>query len=93
MIAQRRFKKLKYDYRHHIEVLRLRKKEEKELEDQGNKRAKEIAEQHYRVSRILRALWIAEVYTIFLPQFPGENARAGEKRDRNRDGGQTKNGD
>lgn len=49
MIAQRRFKKLKYDYRHHIEVLRLRKKEEKELKDQGNKRAKEIAEQNYRV--------------------------------------------
>lgn len=38
-----------YDYRHHIEALRLKKKEERELKEAGNKRAKEIAEQNYRV--------------------------------------------
>ncbi|KAJ9583263.1 hypothetical protein L9F63_022396, partial [Diploptera punctata] len=48
LIAQRRFNKLKFDYRHHIEALRLRKKEERELKEAGNKRAKEIAEQNYR---------------------------------------------
>jgi len=30
--------------------LRLKKKEERELKEAGNKRAKEIAEQNYRVS-------------------------------------------
>lgn len=49
LIAQRRYKKLKYEYRLHIEALKMRKKEEKELKDQGNKRAKEIADQHFRV--------------------------------------------
>uniref|UniRef100_A0A348G641 Myosin VIIa n=1 Tax=Odontomachus monticola TaxID=613454 RepID=A0A348G641_ODOMO len=48
LIAQRRYKKIKYEYRLHVEALRLRKKEERELKDQGNKRAKEIAEQNYR---------------------------------------------
>ncbi|XP_046401684.1 myosin-VIIa isoform X2 [Ischnura elegans] len=48
MIAQRKFMKLKYEHRHHLEALRLRKKEEKELKDAGNKHAREIAEQHYR---------------------------------------------
>lgn len=48
MIAQRRYKKIKFDYRHHIEALRLRKMEERELKEAGNKRAKEIAEQNYR---------------------------------------------
>ncbi|XP_076283183.1 unconventional myosin-VIIa ck isoform X2 [Lasioglossum baleicum] len=48
LIAQRRYKKVKYEYRLHVEALRLRKKEERELKDQGNKRAKEIAEQNYR---------------------------------------------
>ncbi|XP_051159362.1 myosin-VIIa [Leptopilina boulardi] len=48
LIAQRRYKKIMYEYRLHVEALRLRKKEERELKDQGNKRAKEIAEQHFR---------------------------------------------
>lgn len=39
-----------FDYRHHIEALRLKKKEERELKEAGNKRAKEIAEQNYRVN-------------------------------------------
>jgi len=52
LIAQRRYKKIKYEYRLHVEALRLRKKEERELKDQGNKRAKEIAEQNYRVNLI-----------------------------------------
>ena len=54
LIAQRRYKKIKYEYRLHIEALRLRKKEERELKDQGNKRAKEIAEQHFRVLQKLK---------------------------------------
>jgi len=37
----------------HVEALRLRKKEERELKDQGNKRAKEIAEQNYRVNMMI----------------------------------------
>lgn len=48
MIAQRRFKKIKYERRTQVEALRLKKKEERELKDAGNKRAKEIAEQNYR---------------------------------------------
>lgn len=48
MIAQRRYKKSKIDHKKHIEALRLKKKEERELKDAGNKRAKEIAEQNYR---------------------------------------------
>lgn len=48
MIAQRRFQKIKFEQKRHIEALRLKKKEERELKDAGNKRAKEIAEQHYR---------------------------------------------
>lgn len=51
LIAQRKYKKVKYEYRLHIEALRLRKKEERELKDQGNKRAKEIAEQHFMVRK------------------------------------------
>lgn len=47
MIAMRRYRKLREDYRKYNEVLRLRKIEEQELKHQGNKRAKEIAEQHY----------------------------------------------
>lgn len=50
MIAQRRYKKLKYEYRLHLEALRIRKKEERDLKDQGNKHAKEIADQHFMVS-------------------------------------------
>ncbi|GLG95789.1 uncharacterized protein GBIM_02686 [Gryllus bimaculatus] len=37
-----------YDYRHQLEALRLRKKEERELKEAGNKHAKEIAERNYR---------------------------------------------
>ncbi|XP_055389301.1 myosin-VIIa isoform X2 [Condylostylus longicornis] len=48
MIAMRRYAKLREDYRQYNEVLRLRKLEEQELKHQGNKHAKEIAEQHYR---------------------------------------------
>lgn len=48
MIAQRKYRKIKFDQKHHFEALRLKKKEEKELKDAGNKRAKEIAEKHYR---------------------------------------------
>lgn len=48
MIAQRKFKKVKFEQKRLIEAMRLKKKEERELKDAGNKRAKEIAEQHYR---------------------------------------------
>uniref|UniRef100_A0A182SCD0 Myosin-VIIa n=1 Tax=Anopheles maculatus TaxID=74869 RepID=A0A182SCD0_9DIPT len=48
MIAMKRYHKLKLEYRRHHEALRLRRMEEEELKHQGNKRAKEIAEQHYR---------------------------------------------
>lgn len=44
-----------YDYRHHLEALRLKKKEERELKEAGNKRAKEIAEQNYRVRLYLNS--------------------------------------
>jgi myosin-7 len=47
VIAMRRYKKLKLEYRRHREVMRLRMKEEEELKHQGNKRAKEIAEKNY----------------------------------------------
>lgn len=50
MIAMRRYKKLRLESRRHHENLRLRKMEEMELKHQGNKRAKEIAEQNYRVN-------------------------------------------
>lgn len=45
-----------YDYRHHLEALRLKKKEERELKEAGNKRAKEIAEQNYRVRLYLNSV-------------------------------------
>ena len=48
-----------YDYRHHIEALRLKKKEERELKEAGNKRAKEIAEQNYRVRLYFNVLFCA----------------------------------
>ncbi|BES88965.1 Myosin-VIIa [Nesidiocoris tenuis] len=48
LIAERRFAKLKLEYKQHLEALKLKKMEEKELSQAGNKRAKEIAERHYR---------------------------------------------
>ncbi|XP_014247796.1 myosin-VIIa isoform X2 [Cimex lectularius] len=48
IIAQRRYAKIKLEYRQHFEALKMKKIEEKELKDAGNKRAKEIAERHYR---------------------------------------------
>lgn len=48
IIAQRRFNKIKFEFRIQIEALKLKKKEERELKEAGNKRAKEIAEQNYR---------------------------------------------
>lgn len=39
-----------FEYRTQLEALKLKKKEERELSQQGNKRAKEIAENNYRVS-------------------------------------------
>ncbi|XP_025423570.1 myosin-VIIa [Sipha flava] len=48
IIAQRRFNKIKFEFRIQVEALKLKKKEEKELKEAGNKRAKEIAEQNYR---------------------------------------------
>ncbi|XP_025836216.1 myosin-VIIa isoform X1 [Agrilus planipennis] len=48
MIAQRKYNKIRFEHKNHIEALRLKKKEERELKDAGNKRAKEIAEQNYR---------------------------------------------
>ncbi|XP_044016052.1 myosin-VIIa isoform X1 [Aphidius gifuensis] len=48
LIAQRCYKKQMYEYRLHIEALKLRKIEERELKEQGNKRAKEIAERNYQ---------------------------------------------
>ncbi|XP_075211513.1 unconventional myosin-VIIa ck [Lycorma delicatula] len=48
IIAQRRFNKIKFEFRNQLEALKLKKKEERELKEAGNKRAKEIAEQNYR---------------------------------------------
>uniref|UniRef100_A0A8D8Y3H0 Myosin-VIIa n=1 Tax=Cacopsylla melanoneura TaxID=428564 RepID=A0A8D8Y3H0_9HEMI len=48
MIAQRHYQKLRFEYQSQIEALKLKRKEERELKEAGNKRAKEIAEQHYR---------------------------------------------
>ncbi|XP_054284599.1 myosin-VIIa [Macrosteles quadrilineatus] len=48
IIAQRKFNKLKFEYRTQLEALKLKKIEERELSQQGNKRAKEIAEKNYR---------------------------------------------
>lgn len=42
-----------FEYRIQLEALKLKKKEERELKEAGNKRAKEIAEQNYRVSVFL----------------------------------------
>ncbi|KAI5737109.1 hypothetical protein M8J76_010080 [Diaphorina citri] len=47
MIAQRHYQKLQFEYQSQIEALKLKRKEERELKEAGNKRAKEIAEQHY----------------------------------------------
>lgn len=47
LIAMKRYKKLKLEYRRHNEALRMRKLEEDQLKRQGNKRAQEIAEKHY----------------------------------------------
>ena len=52
MIAQRRYKKLKYEQRHRLEALRMRDLEERQLKKAGNHSYKEIAEMHYRVSLI-----------------------------------------
>uniref|UniRef100_T1GP66 Myosin-VIIa n=1 Tax=Megaselia scalaris TaxID=36166 RepID=T1GP66_MEGSC len=48
MIAMRKYKKLKEGYKQFNEVLQLRRIEEHQLKQKGNKRAREIAEQHYR---------------------------------------------
>ncbi|KZS08627.1 Myosin-VIIa [Daphnia magna] len=48
MIAQRRYKKMKYEQRHRLEALRMREQEERDLKKAGNKRYREIADQHYR---------------------------------------------
>uniref|UniRef100_A0A0A9Z3B2 Myosin-VIIa n=2 Tax=Lygus hesperus TaxID=30085 RepID=A0A0A9Z3B2_LYGHE len=48
LIAQRRYAKVKLEYKQQVEALKLKKMEEKELSQAGNKRAKEIAERHYR---------------------------------------------
>lgn len=50
LIAMRKFKRLKIEANQHREALRLRKQDELRLKHQGNTRAKEIAEQNYRVS-------------------------------------------
>ena len=46
----RKFRRLKQEAIAHNEALRLRRQEEQRLQHQGNTRAKEIAEQNYRVS-------------------------------------------
>jgi len=45
---------LQYEQRHRLEALRLRDQEERQLKKAGNKRYREIAEQHYRVFMICR---------------------------------------
>lgn len=50
LIAIRRVKRLKQETKAITEALRLRSQEELRLHHQGNSRAKEIAEQNYRVS-------------------------------------------
>lgn len=47
IIAMKRYKKLKLEYKRHNEALKMRKIEEDQLKREGNKRAGEIAEQHY----------------------------------------------
>jgi len=49
MIAQRQYQQIRRDRRHQMEALHLKRQEERALAQQGNKRAKEIAEQHYKV--------------------------------------------
>lgn len=49
MIAQRRYEEMKVEKRDLLEALRLRTIEERDLKKAGNKRYKEIADQHYRV--------------------------------------------
>ncbi|XP_059483343.1 myosin-VIIa [Neocloeon triangulifer] len=48
MIAQRQFHRTRHERRNQIEALQKKRQEERELAQQGNKRAKEIAEMHYR---------------------------------------------
>jgi myosin-7 len=48
-IAQRNYKEMKKEQRHRLEALRLRDLEERQLKKEGNKRYREIADQHYRV--------------------------------------------
>ncbi|XP_045024997.1 myosin-VIIa isoform X1 [Daphnia magna] len=48
MIAQERYKKMKKEQRHRLEALRMREQEERDLKKAGNKRYREIADQHYR---------------------------------------------
>lgn len=50
LIAMRRYRRMRQDALAHTEALRLRRQEEQRLQHQGNTRAKEIAEQNYRVS-------------------------------------------
>lgn len=45
-----------FEYLSQVEAFELRKLEEKKLKEAGNKRAKEIAEQKYRVSFNLHLL-------------------------------------
>jgi myosin VIIa len=49
MIAQRQYQRTKHERKHQMEALQLKRQEERALAQQGNKRAKEIAELHYKV--------------------------------------------
>lgn len=56
---------LQFEYRSQIEALKLKKIEEKELKDAGNKRAKEIAEQKYRVSEKYWSVYYTVLHLTF----------------------------
>lgn len=58
MIAQRRYKNMRNEKQHLLKALQLRNMEERELKKAGNKRYKEIAEQHYRVCHCNFGEWI-----------------------------------
>lgn len=67
MIARRRYRRMRKDALAHHEALRLRSQEEQRLHHQGNTRAKEIAEQNYRVSGFYNVKYTRVNSKIILP--------------------------
>lgn len=71
----RRYRRLKQEMKAHNEALRLRRQEEQRLQHQGNTRAKEIAEQNYRVSehRVRNLEHLKSVKTFLTTACRGQN--------------------